>query len=353
MHRNILTFAIVFVSVSLGLHHFFPKTEVVIQPPPPVVIVQPTPPEPTKPKTYEISIQSVDEYLDLPEILTIVQNWNKEAPEITELGVVGQTSQGTKIPYLRIGTPGKPKVVIHACLHGNERIAASCTLTIMGHFLADYGRNEEVTWLVENRDVFWIPVLSVDSYVDNERHVEGVDPNRNYPCPENPNIKSSSPVQAIMKFCLEHKPKGVISGHSFGRIYLYPRLGDKDKHQALTEKMAAFSNYDTGAIGSGYPTKSSGNRGFEIDWYYWGAKAVSVLTEFGTGSHRMNESLLVPEAEKNYHGYLLFIKECAEMEVNPPAFTVKKQERRRENHPLQVSPSWPSHRSRPRRFIIR
>jgi len=274
----------------------------------------PLPPAPAPPQQYSISALPI-EWIKYGRVVSLMQKWNQEAPEITEFVEYGTTSKGTKCTYLRIGTPGKPKVLITGCIHGNERLSCLATLWIMQKMLHDYGRDKDITWLVKNRDVYWVPALSPDTYL-RSRHVEGRDPNRDFPYPGRRAHTPTSPIKNIMNLVKKHKFKGVISGHTTGEIYLWPSIGpaqDKAAHREIAGKMKAISGYSASSI-SGRPS------GYEIDWYYWKG-AVAILTEFGSSRHGHNQptNQIEPHSSKNYKAYMLFIKDSPEVKLKPPS----------------------------------
>lgn len=279
----------------------------------PVVIRNEIKPEVIAPDKYEIT-EYPEKYLGYSEVISWLQKWNKEAPEITEFGNYGEkTPEGNTCHYLRTGTVGKPKILIHSMIHGNERLAGAATMKMLERFLHDYGRNEEATWLLKNRDVYWIPVISPDTYL-RSRYVEKVDPNRDYPYPGRRPHTPSTPIRNIMKFCTDHQFAGVISGHTTGEDYFWPSLGpkeDQDAHRELARKMATISRYSPSKI-------ANGPQGYEIDWYYWNG-SVAILTEFGQGSHEQPTRTIMPTAERCYGAYLLFIREAPEIKINPPS----------------------------------
>lgn len=268
-----------------------------------VVVVDP----PKIVEPYVITDQIPDQYLTYTEVVDKLKNWHKIAPEITEFGTYGKNRQDTDLHFLRVGTVGKPKVLIHSSIHGNEKFAAACTLGIMGTLLSDYQRNEEVTWLVENRDIYFVPVFSPESYL-KDRWIEGGDPNRNWERPGNSYNNNASPIQAMQKWFQQMKFVAAIDGHSYGRDFFWPSLvqgEDKDKISKLAHDMANIAGYSASQVG-GSPS------GYAIDWYYWKGAAhgggVSILTEFGRGTHNQPLSAIKPEVDKTYKAYLHFLK---------------------------------------------
>lgn len=267
----------------------------------------------TKPSVYNITTVFPSKYLEYSALVDQLKEWNKQAPEITELKEYGRTKDNTPCYYLRVGTPGKPKLLIHAGIHGNERLCVAAKMGMIGQYLYDYGRNEEVTWLVNNRDIYFVPAMSPDTYL-NARHVEGVDPNRSYPCPARPEGYPPTPVKLIMDLTKQHQFKAVISSHTFGRIYLTPSLTPRSGSEgivSLANKMASMSGYRVGSVGS-----SGRGNGYDVDWYYM-QNACAILVEWGNGPrHEMSYSEVKPELDRNYKAFLLFFKEAPEVAIN-------------------------------------
>lgn len=267
-----------------------------------------------KPKQYVISKQ-IPGYLSYEQVKSQLQQWNKEAPEITDISSYGKSSRGLDIFYLRTSgnkSGGKPKVMITACIHGNEWIANATVMGIMGKMLNDYGRDEKVTRLINERDIYWVPVVSPDSYITQQRHVDGVDPNRNFPYPGQPNVRSVPPIAALREFFLQHKFKAALSGHAHGSVYIYPwghtfaPCPDDAVFADICGKMGRLSGYKAFQIRR--LRTAPPYRGFEADWYYMNG-AFGMVCEFAT-SFKPPASMIEPEVNKNYQAFLLFIEEA-------------------------------------------
>lgn len=265
-------------------------------------------------KPYNIS-NKIPNYLTYDGVVNQINNWNKEAPEITEVGTYGKTSNNKDIYYIRVcgnKNANLPKVLITACIHGNEKIANATVMGMIGKLLSDYGRDEKVTKLVSSRDIYWIPVVSPDSYISDSRHVDGVDPNRNFPYPGNPNVNSVPPISALREFFLKHKFLAVVSTHSYSRIYLYPYgytatpCPDVNTYKDICGRMANLANYSSSNIRS--IRTAQPYHGFEADWFYENG-AFAIVSEVSL-DFKPAESTIAPEVERNYKAYLLFIEEA-------------------------------------------
>jgi len=302
-------FVVVFLIVFVGLWLTFggnKETQKVELTPPQVHVA----PIVELPKTYEIAHQAPEKYLSYDEVKNCVKDWNKTCPEITEYGVYGHNRKDDELFYLRVGTPGCKKVLIHACLHGDERLGSCALLGIMGRMLHDYGRDEDVTWLIKNREIYFVPVFSPESYLKS-RHIEQGDPNRGWAYPGSKSDNTSSPIEAMKKFVLEKKFDALVDCHTFGEIVYFPSIlsnEDKDAMKNLTSKMGELSGYNNGPIGR--------TAGYAIDWYYWKTNSPAVLIEFADGpTHNMPIQKVAPEVEKTYKMLLYFIREAPEIKL--------------------------------------
>jgi len=296
------------------------NTPVTLPPDPPAVVV----PE-VEPGPYDITHQIPKKYLSYNEVVQRLKEWNEEAPEITEFGTYGKDRQGTDLCYLRIGTPGKPKVLIHSAIHGNERLGAACTLGTMGKLLWSYKRDEvlenadvaEANWIIKNRDIYFVPVFAPETYL-RQRYLEGTDPNRNWPYPGSRSENRSTPILAMREFFLKHKFVAAMDGHTYGRIFFWPSIAthsDREKFRELGRAMGELANYDASSVGS-YPA------GYAIDWYYWKG-AVSLITEFGSPSYGHGQPIeqIESETERVYRAYLYFLRNAPEIQLqgqDPP-----------------------------------
>lgn len=297
-----------------GMKH---QKQEVAQDSPPVInqpIFQQEPETPKVPSTPNIS-NPTPAYLDYGQIIEQLNTWKSEAPDLTEVGTYGKTARNKDVYYIRVRNnfddEPKPKVLITACLHGNEPWSTGCVMAYVGNILASYGKDVDITELVNSRDIYFVPVVSPDSY-PHSRHVDGVDPNRDFPGPRRPNHRSTPSVAAIQDFFNKIKPNAVISGHTYGRIFLSP-YGDNNQlppHNAeftrIIGEMARLCRYRFIRASQMYNSPIYGS---EVDWYYRNG-AFSVVMEFGTHQRKPTQSEINSEFERTYKGVLHFIKEA-------------------------------------------
>lgn len=301
----------------------------------------PAPPNQQQPIQNKIS-KVQPSYMNYTATVAQLKQWNQEAPEMTEVGTYGKSAAGADLYYLRLNnkrTSGsKPVVLITACIHGNEPLCSSTTMWYIGDMLDKYGKDEEITQIVDSRDIYFVPVVSPDSY-PNRRQVDGVDPNRDFPSPSRPNHRSCAPVQAIQDLFNRIKPKAAMSGHTWGRVYLTP-YGDTmtppPNHDQITlvmNKMKALSGYrciracemyQQGGGLNNPPIRTMGRswgksvpiHGGDVDWYYRGG-AFSIVCEYGTHQRIPTDDDTRQEFTKTYKAFLVFLKEAPLVTVTP------------------------------------
>lgn len=245
-------------------------------------------------------------YLDYAGTCAKLHDWHAHSNGWTEEGVYGKSAKGKDLHYLRVHGQG-PTVLVMACIHGNEPLASSVVMGVLGKMLASYGDDPQATDVMNHRDLYFVPVVSPDSY-PNSREVDGVDPNRDFPTEQNPNKVSTPSIQALRQFFLQKHFKAALSAHTFGRQLLTP-WGDKPScpdpafYDRLTKAMAP----------EGYYTLKASElygfviRGSEVDWM-WTQGATSLVVELGTHQHVPSKADVQEELRRTYRAFLTFMK---------------------------------------------
>lgn len=195
-----------------------------------------------------------------------IVNAAKAHPAIAQAVDLGKSLQGKPITAVRVtkgarkqSIPSKrPAVVFQATQHAREWITPENVRRQLHYFLDNYGKNAEVTKIVETTDLWFIPVVNVDGYDltfqdgfrlwrknarDNNGDgkitaIDGVDPNRNFrykwgydnegssDSPESQTFRGSGPAsepetRVQESFIKRLKPKYLINYHSAAELLLY------------------------------------------------------------------------------------------------------------------------------------
>ncbi len=130
------------------------------------------------------------EYHTPEEVAFFLDSVATARPNITVLDTIGYSVEGRVIQALIISdNPGveedEPEVRITGAHHGNELISAEVSLYLVDHLTTGYGQDPSVTSLVDETEIWVIPMINPDGVHYNIRYnANGQDLNRDYLCPE-------------------------------------------------------------------------------------------------------------------------------------------------------------------------
>lgn len=259
-------------------------------------------------KPFTANVDLPVDYLGYVDTEKLAKQWCNSFAPITEFSVYGKSANGNDLFYVRTtGDKSKNlnKVLIMACIHGNEKIATATVTGILGKMLNSYNKDPKITELVNNNDIYWILVVSPDSYIMDQRWVENRDPNRDF-IARNP----VTPVKAIMDLQDKMHFTSMISTHAYGSYLLYPwgesflPTKDDNKFRSVLLEMSKFNGYKVVQCRK-VPTALP-YRGFEIDWFYRQG-TFSTVVEIGH-EFKPNKLQIPVEVNKNFDSYMYFIR---------------------------------------------
>ena len=200
------------------------------------------------------------EYGSAGESGTIVWYLNElltRYPSLVSIIDVGTTIEARTIWGLRITNDAitdKPGVIYFADVHAREWITPTATLYLANYLLENYGTDATATDLVDNVEIFLIPVVNVDGYIyswtterwwrknrrNNGDGTWGVDINRNWgfawgyddigssPFPSDETYRGTGPfsepeTQAMRDLFYAHpNVRAMLDIHSYGELILWP-----------------------------------------------------------------------------------------------------------------------------------
>ncbi len=114
---------------------------------------------------------SFDNYYTYETVVEAVKALNKAYPHLTKLDMVGKSEEGREIYALTVNNPktgrelDKPGIYVDGNIHGNEIQAGEVALYLLNYLLTNYGKNDEITKLVDKKCFYVIPVVNVDGRV--------------------------------------------------------------------------------------------------------------------------------------------------------------------------------------------
>lgn len=189
---------------------------------------------------------------------------------------------------------GDPKVLYTAIHHAREPLSMSQLIYYMWYLLENYDTNEEIKFLVDNTQLFFVPCINPDGYIHNETTNpngggmhrknrnpsigttnKGVDLNRNYSygwgttgVSTNQNNDtypgtssfSEPETQAIQWLVQYHNIQSAMNAHTYGDMLLFP-VGTTtaeyaDHHtyfQTLCNHMTLYNGYEASKSSGLYP----------------------------------------------------------------------------------------------------
>ena len=109
-----------------------------------------------------------DHYYTYDQVVEALRALNKAYPALTTLETVGRSEEGRAIMALTVNNPktgaalDKPALYVDGNMHGNEIQGGEISLYLLDYLLGNYGRNAEVTSLVDRICVYVVPVVNVD-----------------------------------------------------------------------------------------------------------------------------------------------------------------------------------------------
>lgn len=227
-------------------------------------------------------------YHDLAQVQAWLEGVEKAHPAIASVINYGASQRSRPLLALRLSgaAPGaKPALMITAATHGDEVITTEVLMALIDQILAGYGKDPRFTRMVDEHELFFIPVVNVDGFVNVERYDSGRDPNRSYPWPGNLTQKPTASIQGLVNFFHAHNITGSLDFHAYGEMVMYPwaytydpiEAGDARRLGEITARMAENNRYAHGPISEVIYVAP----GSSADYYYWKQKTLAVAVEMG------------------------------------------------------------------------
>jgi hypothetical protein len=271
-------------------------------------------------------------YMSYPEAAAALSALASAYPALTELTSIGQSHEGNDIWALKVSDnastdENEPEVLINGNHHAREVITPIICVAMAESLLTNYGTDPQYTEWVDEREIWFVPVVNPDGllWVESNdlfwrknRWVDpgsgttyGVDLNRNYPYEwghdnngsdasksgttyRGPSAGSEPETQVMMAFIDSREFKYVLSFHAYGNLTLWgpgykPALPvDQDVFAGYGSLIQSLNGYSPGNAGMGNIYIANGVTG---DWVYntgGHPKAYHFTPEVGTFSDYFN-----------------------------------------------------------------
>ncbi len=250
-------------------------------------------------------------------------------PTLTsERQTIGQSLEGRELWMMKISDnpwadEDEPEYFVNSLIHAREPMGLEASLRFMSHLCDNYGSDPQVTDLVDNREIYFVPVVNPDGYEynrqtnpngggmwrKNRRRVDswnyGVDLNRNWGYMWGYDNNGSSPdpgsevyrgdstfsepeTQVMREFINGRNFSIILNIHSYGNLMLYP-WGYSDIYTEDNELLNSISVDACGdngwEIGTPWEVLYNTN-GDACDWQYGERtekpKILTFVTEIGS-----------------------------------------------------------------------
>lgn len=242
----------------------------------------------------------LDGYHSFAEVEKTLRQAAERYPMIARLETYGNSQQGRPLFALKVSDyveldEEEPEIMLTASTHGDELITTEVVLELLDKLLKGYEIDERLTDIVDNTEIYFIPVVNPDGFIIKSRYANGVDPNRDYPWPEKPNRNPVSCIENIIAFFHSRDITGSIDYHASGRMIMYPwaytynSVDSSDERilSKLTQDMSSSNGYVTGQISKViYVAKGS-----SADYYYWKNKSLAIGVEIGNSKIPHNSTI--------------------------------------------------------------
>ena len=109
-----------------------------------------------------------DHYYTLEQVYDAVQAINTAYPDLTKVEEVGKSEEGRPLYAVTVNNPktgpalAKPGIYVDGNIHGNEIQGGEICLYLLDYLLGNYGKNKDVTELVDKNVFYVIPVVNTD-----------------------------------------------------------------------------------------------------------------------------------------------------------------------------------------------
>ncbi|MED6262176.1 hypothetical protein ATANTOWER_015636 [Ataeniobius toweri] len=238
---------------------------------------------------------SYTKYNTWSEIEAWIDSTASSNPTLVSKQVIGNTFEGRPLILLKIGkssTSTKPAIFMDCGFHAREWIAPAFCQWFVKEAVETYGSDTEMTSLLNDMDVYVMPVFNVDGYVFSHTNNRmwrktrskisgtsciGTDPNRNFdagwctigassdPCSDTfcgKTPESEIETKTVADFIRSNKStiKAYITVHSYSQLLLFPYSYTYDL-AAHHSELLTVAQRATAALTSLYGTRYTSGPG--------------------------------------------------------------------------------------------
>lgn len=243
---------------------------------------------------------NVPDYRTLAEVHDEMKKIAADFPKIAKLEVYGKSQQGRDLLALKISDnvtddETEPEIMLTAATHGDEVITTEILMNLLSRLIENYAKDARLTAIVDNREIYFIPVVNPDGFFNRSRYDNNVDPNRSYPHPGSPNARPTASIRGLLEFFHARNIVGSIDFHAYGEMVMFPWAYTYNAipeefytpYNALAGEMAGENGYAFGPISKVIYVAV----GSSADYYFWKNKTKAFAIEVGMSKQPMPASI--------------------------------------------------------------
>lgn len=214
---------------------------------------------------------SAEGYPSYAAVTARLKAYAEARPDICVMESAGQSIEGRELWWLKITDrvlekENEPEVHFIGTIHGDEPLGTVLSLRLIDYLIGRYGSDEQVTRLVDETEIWIMPVINPDGMEAGSRfNAAGVDLNRDFPDPAYELTAVAEGRQpetvAVMNWAQAHTPALAANFHSGALVVNYPWDSDMDGDNATEYEVApddALFRFIAGVYASNNPLMMSG-----------------------------------------------------------------------------------------------
>jgi len=275
---------------------------------------------------------------------------------ITQKVSIGNSIEGKPMYMVKISdnpnvSENEPQVFYTALIHAREPESMEQMIFFMFYLLENYGTDPEATYLVNNRELYFLPVINPDGYEYNRTTYPGgggmwrknrrnnggsygVDLNRNFgpyaywnssnggssTTPSSDTYRGTAPFSEpetanIKDFLATKYFKNALNYHTYGNYLIFPYAAldietpDSSTFREFARDITSYNGYEYGTT---LQTVGYSVRGSSDDYFYDGdvvmnhGKIFAMTPEVGSTGFWPSQSEIIPLAQENLRPNLYY-----------------------------------------------
>jgi hypothetical protein len=263
---------------------------------------------------YSLRVQTAGErYHSFDEVQKWMNDVASNHPEWASVINYGTSAKGRPLLALRLhkSVEKKPTLMITAATHGDELITTEVLMNLIDQLIAGDGQNERYSSILQNHDLYFVPVVNPDGFTATRRYEGNRDPNRSYPWPEDESNIPSPSIAGLIQLFNTIQPVGTLDFHAYGGMVMYPWAYTYNAPDSkfdvpfleLTRTMSQSNGYAYGQISQVIYIAP----GSSADYYFWKSQSTSIAVEMG--SDKIPDPSEIPlYANEQAEGLWMFIE---------------------------------------------